>query len=415
MEEDSYIELRRVATSFEAKSFVAMIADRGRSRTSIQLVEALAALVADLFHIASLDPKGYGYRPLHAKAFTGQPIGYRPFQRALKLLEREGFIERLAGFQYYGNGRCGRLRATATLLKAADIAGIPLAALESHFPRRPRVRPATIEHPVRLTATSTRDFGYRRIRGVPMPIDPTHPVVFDSLRRVAEFNAYMAPQIIEPDEHIAFQRIFHEGDHPAFKWDRGGRLYSLGGGFQQLPPNLRQQITINGEPTVEIDIKACFPTILHGLRRAKFDPQTAYDSVPGLPRDVVKLWVSMTLSKSTLPTRWPPEQKDKLRKKGIDCEDYPIKSINPVIVEHLPIFKDWNKNTINWGHLQFFESSVMLDCVHKLAMEFNVPALPVHDSVIVPASKEALAKDILTACFKSRIGVEPVLETKGAK
>jgi hypothetical protein len=59
-------------------------------------------------------------------------------------------------------------------------------------------------------------------------------------------------------EHYGFTRNFNNRS-----WKKGGRLYSVGGGYQRLSEKKRLEMTINGEAVVEIDIKASFLTIYH--------------------------------------------------------------------------------------------------------------------------------------------------------
>jgi hypothetical protein len=47
------------------------------------------------------------------------------------------------------------------------------------------------------------------------------------------------------------------GDHPAFAWNLGGRLYSQGqDSYQSLSSDQRLDMTIDGEPVCELDIRA---------------------------------------------------------------------------------------------------------------------------------------------------------------
>ena len=57
-----------------------------------------------------------------------------------------------------------------------------------------------------------------------------------------------------------YVRIFNNNS-----WEKGGRLYSIGGGYQLLPLQQRVQMKINGESVYEIDIRASFLTIYHAL------------------------------------------------------------------------------------------------------------------------------------------------------
>ena len=66
----------------------------------------------------------------------------------------------------------------------------------------------------------------------------------------------------------------------------------------------------------------------------------------------------------------------------------------------------------SYGHLMFSESRVILSTMLRLAREYNVPAMPVHDSLIVPRSKEATAERVLNEQFTKIIGVKPKLKVR---
>jgi hypothetical protein len=64
----------------------------------------------------------------------------------------------------------------------------------------------------------------------------------------------------------------------------------------------------------------------------------------------------------------------------------------------------------SFGHLMFRESRVIISTMLRLAREHNIPAAPVHDSLLVPRSKEEIAEQILNEQFTQIIGVKPTLK-----
>jgi hypothetical protein len=93
-------------------------------------------------------------------------------------------------------------------------------------------------------------------------------------------------------------------------------------------------------------------------------------------------------------------------------KDFPIKMVRQETLKLMPLLNDWHSSDLRWCDLQYIESCAIVDTVHQLAITNGVPALPVHDSIIVPASMEALAASVLKANFKHHVGVEPTLSTK---
>jgi hypothetical protein len=81
---------------------------------------------------------------------------------------------------------------------------------------------------------------------------------------VRELNSFLDAFKYEGGRHHGYTRIFNRGDAEDFDWNKGGRLYGQGEKtYQQLPEEKRLEMTINGEPVAEIDIKASHLTIYH--------------------------------------------------------------------------------------------------------------------------------------------------------
>ena len=142
-----------------------------------------------------------------------------------------------------------------------------------------------------------------------------------------------------------------------------------------------------------------------------------YD-IPDIPRSVVKAWITITLGSDRFHRRWPGEAKQKYAESddfdGRSLQEaFPIGKTKAAILEHLPLLKDWPTSPIRWGDLQFLESEAVIDAVHSLAMAWGIPALPLHDAVIVPKSKAELAKQVLSGTFHQHVGVLPSITVKG--
>ena len=88
------------------------------------------------------------------------------------------------------------------------------------------------------------------------------------------------------------RRIFNNSD-----FRQGGRIYAEGGAWQSLPKAERLKLLINGEPVVEIDYSQLHPVLAYAQCEHSF-PGGAYD-VPGYPRDLVKIAVSVLLNSAS--------------------------------------------------------------------------------------------------------------------
>jgi hypothetical protein len=384
------------------------------AKQSKAFVTAVSALVGGLLRNESRIPEGWSYRKMSRDSFTGEPVGYRGFKQAFDRLMAAGYLESRRGTGG-GNeiGIATRFRPTASHLRLLTEAGMHLGNWREHFRMLPR--PASISRPIVLKSSSETEYGKKR-RGQSIKVDLSRSPARELGIQVNDLNAFFAGIDIQPDdEHHAFLRLFNQGDLPTFAWNKGGRLYSAGGGYQTLSAEDRGKITLNGQAVVEIDIRASHLTILHAKLRFPFDPagRDPY-GIEGLPRDIVKAWVTMTLGYDKFQTRWSKANKDKYRdeyRRDLQA-DYPIGDVRRKALEALEVLRDWVDCPVRWGDLQYLESCAIVDAVYTLAMEHGVPALPVHDSIIAPRSAYDLAARVLKASFRRYMGVEPALSTK---
>ncbi len=254
--------------------------------------------------------------------FSGGPVSHPMFASVVDGLKGLGLIDHEPGRHRFlhnpfddtgrsylqGKGRAAHFRATQVLLDTAARFGVMPEGAAEHFilglPDRPLV----------LKAASTRRFG-QKVSGREMRFDPT-PETERLEAEVKRLNEFLDGFDIRGGTHRGFRRIFNQGDQPGFAWDKGGRLYSQGENtYQQLKKHQRLAMTIDGEPVVEIDIRASYLTMLYGLlgqmfppgsmghiefRLGTFDPSKDPYDIPDFDRDVVKLWTVATLGSSGL-------------------------------------------------------------------------------------------------------------------
>jgi len=387
--------------------------------------EAFGALVADLVERDPDDLGGWLYRSMNPAAFTGELIGHRPFTKAYSALA-DDLIEEVRGNRVWGQSeisRSGRLPVwqRATRFRANDRfrswfaqRGITHKTWGEHFARSvsPPVAAKANRSVVLRTGKPPRHF--RVSKGYPIPLDLSDPRVVELIGRMDRINAYLAETEVNPCGQVVLRRIFAHGDNPQHGWKHGGRLYAVGAApYQTMKPQQRADITINGKPTCELDIEASHLTILAGLGhvpRFQGDPYI----IESLPREVVKRWVNMTLSHGKRHARWPKAAVDDfLKKKGIDLRsEYPLERTGDTILRHLPILgnADGQAVAIGWGELQFRESEVILRTMEVLALEHDVAALPVHDSLIVSVEAKGLATAVLGNTFRDAFGIEPKID-----
>ena len=214
--------------------------------------------------------------------------------------------------------------------------------------------------------------------------------------------------------------------------DHGGRFYCP---FQNMPSADRANILIDGEKTVELDYKAIHINILYSLvkMQLKGDPYT----VAGIERKVMKLLMLRLVNsnvggfKSIITKSSKPENKaiyaqyehdllhyEHEKEQGNEC----VKPLNPFIYDshetfipgipdgltgddvykiitdkHRPIAHLFGAENLG-TRLQNIDSSIMAEILMNLAKQ-DIAALPVHDSVIVKLSDQAIANDVMKKAY----------------
>jgi hypothetical protein len=381
-----------------------------------KLRAAVGSFVADLLGARNhTEANGWTWRSLSKSGFTGQTVSFRNFDAVVSAWVSCGLVERIAGFkepvvfdpgdQLRVRGKASRFRATPKLIGICAEYGItPLNASE-HFAYRPP------EHPLRLNASS---------RTVALWKEPGKPMRFARTEETArleepikELNAFIAQHVISGAMHRWFHRTFNMGDEQDFAWNKGGRLYSDGkGSYQNIPRPERLKITIDGESVCEIDIRASYLTILHALHHVPFEVSTKVDpyQISGIPRNVVKAWCTVRFGTKGARTRWPADAIEKYTEDnaGADLRKFKIRDVEREFCRKFPLMGRWGDLKETWADLMWLESEAVVSTV-ILLMHSGVPSLPVHDSLIVPASAEAMASDILSNNYNHVCGVIPAL------
>jgi hypothetical protein len=225
---------------------------------------AVEAFLGDLLRAAGRKDQsgsgGWAYRSISAGSFTGFAVTSHHFANIRGPLRSLGLVEEVPKFdQWTAFGLhkrwTTRFRATPKLQGLAELHGVSAAEASGHFilglPERPLVR--------RAHSGSTMKIAYN---GGLQAME----------QRIKEFNNFIDQFDIRGGEHRGYIRVFHEGDHPSFNWNLGGRLYSQGSSiYQKLPRDERLKMTIAGEPVCELDIRASYLTIFQARRGRPLD------------------------------------------------------------------------------------------------------------------------------------------------
>ncbi|MEO1895572.1 MAG: hypothetical protein ABGX32_04840, partial [Methylococcales bacterium] len=158
----------------------------------------------------------------------------------------------------------------------------------------------------------------------------------------------------------------------------------------------------------------CLVASMSGGRVIPVDLNKDPYRIKGIPRAVVKQWVVAYSAQLKPLTRWSTDSVGKLREKHINLADYPVKDVGKVIVGKYPFLETLSSATVTWGYLQRREADAIIMTMHRLSQEHDVPAYPVHDSLIVKRSDVSLVKRIMKESFESEIGFTPLLKVNVA-
>lgn len=324
-----------------------------------------------------------------------------------KLFEADPAFGSAAAYQ----GRRERIRATPTFVGLLRGHGIAGWTADRHFPRPRRPEPLVLRGPSEWWRGEK--FPGRRLK---FPADD--PDARRLAAEVEELNDHVAGVRVEGAELDGWTRIFTAGPKGKVRWDRGGRLYARPGAasYQSLSKAERAAIRLDGEPAVELDIRASHLALAYALRggslatdlrlRGEDDPYL----VGGLPRAVVKLFVTATLGAGKALDRWPKGKAAELLaeegEKQLDLRPYKVRDVREAVLARHPLLADLAG--LGWGRLQHVEGEAVMRAVLRLKREFGVPALPVHDSLIVPVPAWRVARDVLWLELVKATGREPV-------
>lgn len=350
---------------------------------------------------------------------TGRYVGSRVSKSALVtirdfLCEAElvdftpGFLKRDGGFggEFARNlGRLSRMRARPALLERLEANGVTLASVGA----------AESQELIILKGRADRG------RAKPLMDYGETAETFRWRETLTRVNALLADAEIGLDEAVSvavgdpsdnedespadkawkagdrtaktLQRIFNDGS-----WERGGRLY--GGWWQNVSKAQRRLITINGEPTIELDFRSLHPRILYnrvGLEMP-VDPYVLPALAGRMERDLGKV-TFMRLLNSTSDKPLKPRAEDKaLLPKGWSFKRF----LAEFEAYHAPIADQFRTGV--GLELQRKDSDIAMTLLNYLAGHRGIVVLPVHDSFIVQRRYRAKLMETMKLAYYGQVG-----------
>jgi hypothetical protein len=216
------------------------------------------------------------------------------------------------------------------------------------------------------------------------------------------------PSLLRPERiQTDLYRKFNNGS-----FNYGGRLY--GGWWITVPKALRKKITINGQPTIELDYSGCAPRMLYHEREIDYDadadpywlePIAALEQEQGLKpdhfREAIKAMMQALINGN--PDKHPeliplPD--------GLSFRPHFKRSEVQRMIEecHAPIADAFRTGA--GLRLQRKDGDLALSIITALK-EQGIAALPIHDSFIVPAAREEQLREAMKQLYYEQFSFFP--------
>lgn len=437
-EDDTYASLLSRATSDAAQKLVADMyvrvttwerteGNRKYARgpeAAVSLRSTIERFIGDLLSVrADVESAGRIWRPLKTTAFNDDVVSYRDFRvartalEALKLIKVADHVTRYMdafGYKVPLEGKTTRFSASPKLLRAAQQAGVDLASINEHFREELPLQPLVLKR------EKLKSY-YEKRRARPVSIVPTEHTE-RLAATVKSLNTFLSGFTLGGAIFRGFERVFNEcADQATYGWNKGGRLYSvwpISGArpYQQLQGSERARITIDGEPTHEIDIRACNLTIFHAKVGADFDASVDPYERTGLNRDIAKAWTVATFGAGHPITKWSREAVTEYRENtGLSLsKQCTARAAGQKVIAAYPALQELESSGVSWADLMFLESEAVIGAMTALMLQYGAPSFPVHDSLIVRERDISVACDLLQVNFYVHVDAYPWLSIKGA-
>ena len=204
------------------------------------------------------------------------------------------------------------------------------------------------------------------------------------------------------------RRIFYRGD-----WSLGGRYH--GGWWQQVPSELRKDILINDQHTVEVDYSGFHVSIAYGLEglQPPDDPYILNTLVeplkPKQQRQDVKLLVLTAINAKDSKSAFNAFRDERNREQRHLPEDQKISYRNEMLKLLLDQFVEENKPiehylcTDKGVELMAIDGRITARIIEHFTRK-KIPVLTVHDSYVIQSQYEQELVDQMVYATKAEIG-----------
>ncbi|MAE50206.1 MAG: hypothetical protein CMH27_00170 [Micavibrio sp.] len=370
---------------------------------------------ADVFLAVSRDANTY----LGTDRYAPHDMGYDPFIDAFNGLIRQGYtiIEHEGYYDHREHtGSTTRIAASEDLLdlykelkgdehisfitrKICKDEKDETIILKGELPNRPKVIGKLQYKDNKFTENARNNL--RRINKlfekhqIKLDCDEaTKAALMTALGRKAIYDTEQVRFIDE--SAVKLYRIFSDG-----QFNRGGRFYR--GWWQQVPKDFRKYITIDGQPTVELDYSRYHISILY-TQLGLIPEGDPYDIHPKVHKDVIKYAINAMLNAKSIVREHEDFNPDAC---GMTWE----KLIKLIEDKHKPIVDSGRWNTGYGLTLQYIDSQIAEEIMLHFVKQ-KVPCLPIHDSFIVPKSYENELRGMMERVYRKHFNQSIQVKTK---
>jgi hypothetical protein len=192
------------------------------------------------------------------------------------------------------------------------------------------------------------------------------------------------PRMANGTATLSLHRIWNQN------WRRNGRLY--GCWVQNLPKQTRCALLLNGEPVAEPDYSELHCRLVYD-RAGKIMPERPF-AIDGWTRPTVKRGFYTMLNAESMDSARHAIAKQ-LHGPGANDLMQAIKAKHSTVADRLCLGLG--------AHLMFTDAKIM--CRNLAALNrAGIRALPIHDSLVVPAKNEGLAMEIMEQNLATELG-----------
>jgi hypothetical protein len=241
------------------------------------------------------------------------------------------------------------------------------------------------------------------------------PETAEYRRDMRDFNSFLAgsdigfeddgltPTVDPYERRLSRRFILRPGQEGVERFDQSGRLF--GGFWQNLKSDRRRGIRINGEPVATLDYASAFTRLAYAQAGYQPPPGDVYD-IEGLNshRDGVKRAMNIFLFDERERREWPSEME------GLLPEEWTVARTKNAILARHPLLKGlWGKAI---GYELMFKESELMRALLKRLMAKGIVALPIHDAVLVAASKVDTVRNVMATTAEDITGIMMPVTTK---